>query len=84
MLKRYGIPLLLPFFLTHTHAQEMHDHPAPEKLGNVSFPISCSPSVQAPFNRAVALLPSFSYAAAHSTLPFRTSPPTDPQCAIAH
>ncbi|GAB2793088.1 hypothetical protein [Dyella kyungheensis] len=36
--------------------QETHEHGVPEKLGRVSFPISCDPAVQQPFNRAVALL----------------------------
>ena len=27
-----------------------HDHPAPEKLGTVDFPTTCSPKVQAQFN----------------------------------
>jgi tetratricopeptide (TPR) repeat protein len=82
MLKGHRILLLLPFFLPHAYAQEMHDHPAPEKLGKVSFPISCSPSVQDPFNRAVALLHSFAYtAAAHA---FQDVASSDPRCAIAH
>lgn len=82
MFKRNRILLLLPFFLPSAYAQEMHDHPAPEKLGKVSFPISCSPPVQEPFNRAVALLHSFAYtAAAHA---FQDVASTDPRCAIAH
>ena len=44
--------------------QETHNHPAPEKLGKVSFPISCKPDVQEQFNRGVALLHSFAYTAA--------------------
>src|ERR1700694_1281508 len=32
---------------------------AEERLGEVNFPISCSPPAQAQFNRAVALLHSF-------------------------
>jgi tetratricopeptide (TPR) repeat protein len=82
VLKRHGILLLLPFFIPHAHAQEMHDHLVPEKLGRVSFPISCSASVQDPFDRAVALLHSFAYtAAAHA---FQDVATADPQCAIAH
>ena len=30
-----------------------------EKLGEVTFPISCSPAAQQQFNRAVAMLHSF-------------------------
>jgi tetratricopeptide (TPR) repeat protein len=63
-------------------AQEMHSHSAPEKLGAVSFPISCLASVQDEFNRGVALLHSFAYSAAESA--FRTVAEHDPQCAMAH
>jgi tetratricopeptide (TPR) repeat protein len=77
-------PILLPILLlaTFSAAQEEHNHPAPEKLGTVSFPISCKPSVQAQFNRAVALLHSFAYADADAT--FQDVAKLDPQCAIAH
>jgi tetratricopeptide (TPR) repeat protein len=64
------------------HMQEMHDHPVPSKLGTVSFPISCAPGLQAEFNRGVALLHSFAFAASHAT--FRNIASRDPQCAIAH
>ena len=63
-------------------AADEHNHPAPEKLGTVSFPISCKPEVQQPFNRAVALLHSFAYKAAEDA--FHTVAEQDPQCAIAH
>jgi tetratricopeptide (TPR) repeat protein len=63
-------------------AQEMHDHPPPEKLGHVSFPISCKASVQAEFNRAVALLHSFAYSAAREA--FLDVAAHDPECAMAH
>jgi tetratricopeptide (TPR) repeat protein len=63
-------------------AQEAHDHRAPEKLGAVSFPISCRPAVQIEFNRGVALLHSFAYSAAEST--FRRVAQDDPRCAMAH
>jgi len=52
--------LILAFlFSTLSIAQEEHSHPAPEKLGEVSFPISCSVEAQREFNHAVALLHSF-------------------------
>jgi tetratricopeptide (TPR) repeat protein len=63
-------------------AQETHDHPAPEKLGRVSFPVSCKSEVQAEFNRAVALLHSFAYSAAREA--FQEVATHDPQCAMAH
>ncbi|MGB6191079.1 MAG: hypothetical protein WBF42_01310 [Terracidiphilus sp.] len=63
-------------------AQEIHDHPVPEKLGSVSFPISCSPAVQPQFNRAIALLHSFAYTAA--AIAFQSVAAQDPHCAMAH
>ena len=33
----------------------MHHHDASEKLGTVSFPVSCTPDSQKPFERGVAL-----------------------------
>src|SRR5271157_3917355 len=62
--------------------QEAHDHLVPEKLGVVSFPISCNPAVQADFNRAVALLHSFAYTAAADS--FQSVAEREPQCAIGH
>jgi len=63
-------------------AQETHEHGAPEKLGQVSFAISCKPAVQAGFNRGVALLHSFAYRAAQEA--FHGVADRDPQCAMAH
>lgn len=74
--------LLLLSLLLPLHAQEQHDHPAPEKLGTVSFPITCSASVQQSFNRAVALLHSFAYTEARDA--FQKIARTDPTCAMAH
>ena len=67
---------------TFAAAQEMHDHPAPERLGVVSFQVSCKPAVQQEFNRGVALLHSFAYTAAAEA--FRSVADQDPQCAMAH
>ncbi|HEY2039960.1 MAG TPA: hypothetical protein VGG95_09870 [Edaphobacter sp.] len=74
--------LLLLSLLLPLHAQEQHDHPAPEKLGTVAFPITCSASVQQPFNRAVALLHSFAYTEARTS--FQNIARLDPTCAMAH
>jgi tetratricopeptide (TPR) repeat protein len=63
-------------------AQEAHSQSAPEKLGKVSFATSCQPAVQQQFDRGVALLHSFAYAAAEST--FRRVAESDPRCAMAH
>ena len=75
----FVLVLLLSVF---AGAQDEHDHLAPEKLGTVSFATSCKPEVQAEFNRAVALLHSFTYKAADSA--FRSVTQEDPQCMIAH
>jgi hypothetical protein len=63
-------------------SQEMHDHRVPEKLGTVSFPVSCAPSVQESFNRSVALLHSFAYSAALAS--FENISRLDPDCAMNH
>jgi tetratricopeptide (TPR) repeat protein len=65
-----------------TASEEAHRHPAPEKLGSVSFATTCSPVVQRHFERAVALLHSFAYAPAEAV--FRQVASADPPCAIAH
>jgi tetratricopeptide (TPR) repeat protein len=56
--------------------------PARELLGKVSFPVSCSPSVRAPFSRGVALLHDFWYEEAQRQ--FERIAKTDPNCAMAH
>jgi hypothetical protein len=61
---------------------EHHSHPAPEKLGSVHFPTSCTPAVQREFDRAVALLHSFAYTASEQE--FRAVATRDASCAIAH
>jgi hypothetical protein len=63
-------------------AQEAHSHAGPEKLGVVSFPISCQPEVQQQFDRGVALLHSFAYADARSA--FQAVAAQDECCAMAH
>ena len=55
---------------------------APEKLGSVSFQISCKPPVTADFDRAVALLHSFWYDAAQRA--FEKVAAADPDCAMAY
>ncbi len=60
----------------------MHSHPAPEKLGTVSFETSCAPGVQRDFERAVALLHSFAYTESASA--FAAIAKADPGCAMAH
>jgi tetratricopeptide (TPR) repeat protein len=74
--------ILLFTFPSPLDAQEAHSHNAPEKLGKVSFPISCLPAVQQQFDRGVALLHSFAYAAAGDA--FRSVAELDSRCAMAH
>lgn len=80
-LSRIFLTLLL-IFPSSLDAQEAHNHPAPEKLGQVSFPTSCLPAVQQQFDRGVALLHSFAYTAAENA--FRSVAELDPRCAMAH
>jgi tetratricopeptide (TPR) repeat protein len=74
--------LIALFVCGSSVAQEQHDHGVPEKLGAVSFPISCQPAEQVQFNRGVSLLHSFAYSAAERT--FRAVAQGDPTCAMAH
>jgi len=59
-----------------------HHHDANEKLGKVSFPISCAEGSQAEFERGVALLHSFGYEEAEEQ--FTELAKKDPACAMAH
>jgi tetratricopeptide (TPR) repeat protein len=82
-LVRFGRNLLLLALLGYSRlGAQIHDHPAPEKLGSVSFPVSCNARTQPEFNRAVALLHSFAYSAAEDA--FHKISERDPQCAMAH
>ena len=59
-----------------------HEHAVPEKLGRVHFETSCSPEVTEAFDRAVALLHSFSFSTAKQA--FLDVVAADPSCAMAH
>jgi tetratricopeptide (TPR) repeat protein len=63
--------------------EDQHNHAGgdPTKLGQVNFANSCTPAVQAQFNRAVAMLHSFWYDEASRQ--FRAVADADPNCAIA-
>jgi len=72
---------VVPLASAHTH-DEMVGSPVPQKLGSVSFEISCKPEVRADFDRAVALLHSFWINVARET--FEHVAATDPACAMAY
>jgi tetratricopeptide (TPR) repeat protein len=55
---------------------------SPGHLGQVHFPTSCAPAVQPEFEKGVALLHSFQYAAAD--MDFKAVAAQDPSCAIAY
>jgi hypothetical protein len=62
----------------HVNAVQ-HDH---GRLGTVNFPTSCDPSVQAEFERGVAMLHSYWFNYAGKT--FRSVLERDPRCVIAY
>jgi hypothetical protein len=61
---------------SHAHQRDS------EKLGTVSFPTSCAPTIQKSFERGVALLHSFAYDKAGAQ--FTDIARQDPNCAMAH
>jgi tetratricopeptide (TPR) repeat protein len=73
-----------PFFLSLLLlADEGHHHSmTAEELGTVHFETSCSPKIEADFNRGVALLHSFWYEEAEKT--FRRVAREDSKCAMAN
>jgi tetratricopeptide (TPR) repeat protein len=71
-------------FASASPAFAQHEHPAgdPTKLGKVSFPVSCAPSVQQQFSSAVAMLHSFWYEKASDT--FAAVAKEDQTCGMAY
>jgi len=65
-------------------AQEPHTHQSDptEKIGRVSFAVSCAPQVRSQFNRAVAWLHSFEYEEAEKG--FEEVAATDSRCGMAY
>jgi len=78
----YKMVMFTVILVTAIRMIAQHEHPAPEKLGTVDFPTTCSPKVQAQFNRAVALLHSFAYS--ESEKGFQEVLALEPNCAMAH
>src|SRR5688572_4899843 len=78
-----ALPLvLIPAMPLARQTPAQHEHAAPEKLGRVHFATSCGPDVGAAFDRAVALLHSFSFSTARQA--FEGVLAKDPSCAIAY
>jgi tetratricopeptide (TPR) repeat protein len=88
MTVRYPFALALAFALApplSVQAQDPHAHDhgtPPDRLGRVSFPVSCTPEASARFERAVALLHSFWWSEADRA--FRSVAEADPTCAMAY
>src|SRR5512138_109054 len=77
------VAVLIPLCGLSPAALDMHQHQhdSGERLGKVSFPVSCA-NVQAQFNRAVALLHSFWYEEAEKA--FSEIASKEPGCAMAY
>lgn len=83
MLKARALfPLLLLTSMLFAQEPPHHHALADSELGSVDFKTSCAIAVQAPFNRAVALLHSFEYDEARLT--FESIAKQDPNCAMAY
>jgi tetratricopeptide (TPR) repeat protein len=78
-----SILFLSSLFISPLLADEGHHHSmTAEELGTVHFQTSCSPKVEAEFNRGVALLHSFWYEEAEKT--FRKVAREDRKCAMSN
>jgi tetratricopeptide (TPR) repeat protein len=86
MLRAFTVAAMSSVLAGASFAQAQHEQharaPSGEKLGTVSFETSCSPTVSADVNRAVALLHSFEFRAAIEG--FTSVLAQDSSCAIAH
>jgi tetratricopeptide (TPR) repeat protein len=77
-----GCAALLSVLAVRAQEPHQHTHDTSEKLGLVSFPVSCSPAGQTQFNRATAMLHSFWYDEAEKA--FSAVAATDPGCAMGY
>ena len=80
-MKTVNLFFTLVFLVLFSAAAAPAQEKAPEKLGKVVFPTSCDAKVQPRFERAVALLHSFSWQEGEKA--FREVLEVDPNCAIA-
>lgn len=76
-----GLLFALPRVFQNS-AETHHHTSAMDNVGKVSFPISCAPDVQEPFNGGVALLHSYWYEEAEKR--FEEVAAKDPKCAMAY
>src|ERR1700704_5308000 len=85
-MKRVAWSLLFTCLLAFTTIADdqghHHEDLTATQLGTVHFPVSCTSSVQKPFERGVALLHSFWYEEAVKQ--FQQIAKDDPHCAMAH
>src|SRR5258705_1709430 len=79
-----AVLFLLAFALSSScFAQsEPHHHDAGERLGTISFPVSCAPATRVQFERGVASLHSFEYEQARDQ--FQDIEKQDSHCAMAY
>jgi len=82
-MKSFCLAVALLCFAVPAFADEGHHHEdlTEKQLGTVHFPVSCTPAVQKPFERGVALLHSFWYEEAEKE--FGDIAKDDPKCAMA-
>ena len=76
------VPIALALATAARAQEEHHHHPVPEHLGTTHLETSCSRAVTPAFDRAVALLHSFTYEEADAG--FADVAARDPTCAMAH
>src|SRR5882724_437379 len=75
-----AIVAVLALTVPTTWSQQVID--PSDRIGKVSFPVSCKPAVQKAFDQAVAILHSFWYL--ESAKAFTAVTQADPDCAIAY
>jgi tetratricopeptide (TPR) repeat protein len=77
-----GLSLALAYGNSLRADEDHHNTDAKEKLGTVSFPISCTPQEEKSIERGIALLHSFWFDEAQKQ--FEDAVQKDPQCAMAY
>jgi hypothetical protein len=82
----WTLVMALGFFTSGARAQHSEHGAlrgeAPQQLGEVNFPVSCSAAAQKDFNRAMALFHSFGFEPAKES--FAKVLEQDPECGMAH